>query len=214
MWKKYYTRPLKTLKLDIIIGEGPAARSIRIDLSPFTLAAATTRSGLIAGPLRDRFGIPLRLNFYDIDDLKLIVKRAAHLLQCPIEEQGALEIAKRSRGTPRIAGRLLRRVYDFATVAGYNTINLEVACSALNRLKVDNMGLDPMDRNYLNHIAEHYNGGPVGLDTMAAALSEPKDVLEDVIEPYLIQQGFINRTPRGRMLTNSAYKHIGKSQLL
>ncbi|CAG4919523.1 unnamed protein product [Acidocella sp. C78] len=195
--------------LDLIIGEGPGARSVRIDLPRFTLIGATTRSGLLANPLRDRFGIPLRLVFYTPEELRLIVTRAASLLEMDITADGAAEIARRSRGTPRIAGRLTRRVRDFAAVAGTATVDRAAADAALTRLDVDQRGLDAMDRRYLRRIAEHHNGGPVGIETLAAALSEPRDTLEDVIEPYLIQEGFVIRTPRGRMLGREAWAHLG-----
>jgi len=200
---------MEDFQLDLIIGEGPAARSVRIDLQPFTLIGATTRSGLISTPLRDRFGIPLRLQFYSPEELVGIVQRGARLLGIDMSEDGALEIAKRSRGTPRVAGRLLRRVRDFATVAGRSMVDALAADAALNRLDVDHAGLDNMDRRYLSCIAENYGGGPVGVETLAAALSEQRDTIEDVIEPYLIQQGFLMRTPRGRALTAQAYTHLG-----
>ncbi len=200
---------MEDFQLDLIIGEGPAARSIRIDLPPFTLVGATTRSGRITRPLRERFGIPLRLQFYEPDELERIIQRGARLLAMTLAPDGAAEIARRARGTPRVAGRLLRRVRDFAAVAGLNEIDAEAADAALNRLEVDRSGLDAMDRRYLQAIAEHYGGGPVGVDTMAAVLSEQRDVIEDVIEPYLIQQGFLQRTPRGRLLTDKAFGHIG-----
>lgn len=196
-------------KLDIIIGEGPAARSVQIDLPPFTLIGATTRSGLLTNPLRDRFGIPLRLDFYAPEDLTKIVSRAASLLDMPLTEEGAFEIAKRSRGTPRIAGRLTRRVRDFAHVAKVTEIDASTADSALGRLDVDHTGLDMMDRRYMDCIAKNYGGGPVGVDTIAAALSEQRDVIEDVIEPYLIQQGLIQRTPRGRVISKLGFKYMG-----
>ena len=202
---------MEDFQLDLIIGEGPAARSVRIDLPPFTLIGATTRSGLISTPLRDRFGIPLRLQFYSPEELVGIVQRGARLLGIDMTEDGALEIARRSRGTPRVAGRLLRRVRDFANVAGRDTVDAVAADGALNRLDVDQAGLDNMDRRYLSCIAENYGGGPVGVETIAAALSEQRDTLEDVIEPYLIQQGFLMRTPRGRALTPQAFRHIGLS---
>ena len=195
--------------LDLIIGEGPGARSVRIDLPRFTLIGATTRSGLLANPLRDRFGIPLRLVFYTPEELTLIVTRAASLLEMDITADGAAEIARRSRGTPRIAGRLTRRVRDFAAVAGTATVDRAAADAALTRLDVDQRGLDAMDRRYLRRIAEHHNGGPVGIETLAAALSEPRDTLEDVIEPFLIQEGFVIRTPRGRMLGREAWAPLG-----
>lgn len=202
---------MEDFQLDLIIGEGPAARSVRIDLAPFTLVAATTRAGLLATPLRDRFGIPLRLVFYTSDELRQIVSRGAMKLAMDLTEEGAWEIASRSRGTPRIAGRLLRRVRDFAAVgapAG-RAITREMADAALNRLEVDSLGLDAMDRRYLLRIAEHHHGGPVGVETLAAALAEARDTLEDVIEPYLIQEGLILRTSRGRMLGERGWRHLG-----
>ncbi len=200
---------MEDFKLDIIIGEGPAARSIQIDLPPFTLVAATTRTGLITSPLRDRFGIPLRLNFYTPKDLEKIVNRGAKLLHLNIEQDALQEIACRSRGTPRIAGRLLRRIRDFATVAETNSVHINLARSALAKLGVDKLGLDQQDKRYLEHIANVYAGGPVGAETLAAILSEQKDTLEEVIEPYLIQQGLVQRTPRGRVLTTQAYHYLG-----
>jgi len=200
---------MEDFQLDLIIGEGPAARSIRIDLNPFTLVGATTRSGLITTPLRDRFGIPTRLNFYSEEELVGIVRRGADVLGVDMTEDGAHEVARRSRGTPRVAGRLLRRVRDFASVSGHSPINAEIADGALNRLEVDKIGLDAMDRRYLSCIAENYRGGPVGVETMAAALSEQRDTIEEVIEPYLIQMGLLMRTPRGRMLADKAYDHLG-----
>ncbi|MCG8509419.1 MAG: Holliday junction branch migration DNA helicase RuvB [Rhodospirillales bacterium] len=196
-------------QLDLIIGEGPAARSVRIDLPPFTLVGATTRSGLITTPLRERFGIPLRLVFYRAEELVRIVQRVARLLGVGLTEDGALEVARRSRGTPRVAGRLLRRVRDFAAIDGGGPIDAEAADAALNRLDVDHRGLDAMDRRYLTCIAQNYGGGPVGVETLAAALSEQRDTIEEVIEPYLIQQGFLMRTPRGRALAGQAYGHLG-----
>ncbi|MCB9991839.1 MAG: Holliday junction branch migration DNA helicase RuvB [Rhodospirillales bacterium] len=196
-------------KLDLIIGEGPAARSVQIDLPPFTLIGATTRSGLLANPLRDRFGIPLRLEFYTPDELALIVKRTAGLLSMNLTEEGAFEIARRSRGTPRIAGRLTRRVRDFGYVLKVKEIDAKAADAALRKLDVDSSGLDMMDRRYLTCIAEHYGGGPVGVETLAAALSEQRDVLEDVIEPYLMQQGLVQRTPRGRVLSPKGFGYLG-----
>lgn len=196
-------------KLDIMIGEGPAARSVQIELPPFTLVGATTRSGLLTGPLRDRFGIPMRLEFYESEELQKIVMRTATLLEMPIKDDGALEIASRSRGTPRIAGRLTRRVRDFADVLKANTVDAALADQALQRLDVDGSGLDGMDRRYITTIIDNYGGGPVGVETLAAVLSEQRDVIEDVIEPYLLQQGFVQRTPRGRLLTHKAYKHMG-----
>lgn len=198
-------------KLDLIIGEGPAARSIQIDLPSFTLIGATTRSGLLANPLRDRFGIPLRLEFYSADELQSVVMRSAGLLDMPLTDEGAMEIARRSRGTPRIAGRLTRRVRDFAHVGKHTSIDADAADAALQRLDVDGQGLDSMDRRYLTCIAENYGGGPVGVETIAAALSEMRDVIEDVIEPYLMQQGLVQRTPRGRMISEKGYRYLGLS---
>lgn len=202
---------MEDFQLDLIIGEGPAARSVRIDLAKFTLVGATTRAGLLTTPLRDRFGIPVRLNFYTPEELVQIVTRGARLLQVKMTTEGAMEVARRSRGTPRIAGRLLRRVTDFALVDGAEEVTAEVADKALLRLDVDQAGLDMLDRRYLNVIGELYGGGPVGIETIAAALSEPRDAIEDIVEPYLIQQGFIQRTPRGRMLTGKAFVHLGLS---
>jgi holliday junction DNA helicase RuvB len=202
---------MEDFQLDLIIGEGPAARSVRIDLAKFTLVAATTRAGLLTNPLRDRFGIPIRLNFYTHDELELIVLRAARVLGAPIVKEGAMEIARRSRGTPRIAGRLLRRVRDFASVAGAATIDATIADKALKMLEVDSEGLDALDHRYIQCIAKGYDGGPVGIETISAALSEPRDALEEIVEPYLLQQGFIGRTPRGRILTARAYRHLGLS---
>jgi Holliday junction DNA helicase RuvB len=202
---------MEDFQLDLIIGEGPAARSVRIDLARFTLIGATTRAGLLTTPLRDRFGIPVRLNFYTPEELVQIVTRGARLLGIGMAPDGALEIARRSRGTPRIAGRLLRRVTDFALVDGAKEITRTVADKALLRLDVDARGLDQLDRRYLTTIADFYGGGPVGIETIAAALSEPRDALEEIVEPYLIQQGFIQRTPRGRMLTALAFQHLGRS---
>jgi Holliday junction DNA helicase RuvB len=196
-------------KLDLIIGEGPAARSVQIDLVPFTLVGATTRSGLLTNPLRDRFGIPLRLEFYSAEELAFIVSRTGRLLNMPLTEQGALEIARRSRGTPRIAGRLTRRVRDFAQSAKAKKIDETLVDAALTRLDVDGGGLDTMDRRYLKCIAENYSGGPVGVETLAAALSEARDMIEDVIEPYLMQQGLVQRTPRGRMLSTKGFGYLG-----
>ena len=200
---------MEDFQLDLIIGEGPAARSVRIDLQPFTLIGATTRSGLISTPLRDRFGIPMRLEFYSPEELVGIVQRGGKLLGIDMSEDGAMEIAKRSRGTPRVAGRLLRRVRDFANVAGRKKVDALAADAALTRLDVDKAGLDAMDRRYLTCIAQNYGGGPGGVETLAAALSEQRDTIEDVIEPYLIQQGLLMRTPRGRALTAQAYAHLG-----
>ena len=195
--------------LDLMIGEGPSARSVRIDLPKFTLVGATTRAGLLTNPLRDRFGIPIRLNFYTHAELELIVLRGARVLGAPIAKDGAMEIARRSRGTPRIAGRLLRRVRDFASVDGATMINAAVADKALRMLEVDAEGLDALDHRYLTCITKNYEGGPVGIETISAALSEPRDALEEIVEPYLLQQGFIGRTPRGRIVTLKAYKHLG-----
>ncbi len=200
---------MEDYQLDLIIGEGPAARSVKIDLARFTLVAATTRLGLLTTPLRDRFGIPVRLEFYTVEELRAIVTRGARILGLPLTEDGGEEIARRARGTPRIAGRLLRRVRDFATVAGAEKVTRQIADEALSRLDVDALGLDQLDRRYLSMIVENFGGGPVGIETIAAALSEPRDAIEDIIEPYLIQQGFIQRTPRGRVLAARAWKHLG-----
>jgi holliday junction DNA helicase RuvB len=200
---------MEDYQLDLIIGEGPAARSVKIDLPKFTLVGATTRAGLLTTPLRDRFGIPIRLEFYEIAELEHIVKRGARVLGIGMSEDGANEIAKRSRGTPRIAGRLLRRVRDFAVVDGATTITREVADGALRLLEVDAVGLDLMDRKYLSLIAASFGGGPVGIETIAAALSEPRDAIEEIIEPFLIQRGLVQRTPRGRLLTPQAFRHLG-----
>lgn len=200
---------MEEYQLDLIIGEGPAARSVRIDLSRFTLIGATTRLGLLTTPLRDRFGIPVRLDFYTDEELELIVRRGARILGAPVSDDGAREIARRARGTPRVAGRLLRRVRDFATVQGATHITKDVADHALLALEVDRHGLDSLDRRYLTMIAENFSGGPVGIETISAALSEPRDAIEDIVEPYLIQQGFVQRTPRGRLLTQKAFSHIG-----
>lgn len=200
---------LEDFELDLVIGEGPAARTVRIDLQPFTLVGATTRLGLLTTPLRDRFGIPTRLEFYDVEELVQIVERGARLMDANADEGGALEIAKRSRGTPRIAGRLLRRVVDFAIVEGDGKVTAKLADMALTRLGVDHLGLDSADRRYLRLLAENYGGGPVGVETIAAALSEARDAIEEVIEPFLLQQGLIMRTPRGRMLAAKAWKHLG-----
>jgi Holliday junction DNA helicase RuvB len=200
---------MEDFQLDLIIGEGPAARSVRIDLPPFTLIAATTRSGLITRPLRERFGIPLRLAFYEPAELRQIVERGARVLGMALEVEGAAEIARRSRGTPRVAARLLRRVRDFASVSGVKRIDKKAADAALKRLEVDASGLDALDRRYLLCIVQNYGGGPVGVETVAAALGDQRDVIEEVIEPYLIQQGFVQRTSRGRVLTETAYGHLG-----
>jgi Holliday junction DNA helicase RuvB len=200
---------MEDFHLDLIIGEGPAARSVQIDMPPFTLIGATTRSGLLTTPLRDRFGIHSRLGFYTLDELQEIVARGARVLEVSITAGGASEIAKRSRGTPRVAGRLLRRVRDFATVDGIASIDEGAADGALARLDVDARGLDALDRRYLSLIADHFGGGPVGVDTMAAALGEPRDTIEEIIEPFLIQQGLTQRTSRGRMLTASGFDHLG-----
>jgi holliday junction DNA helicase RuvB len=200
---------MEDFQLDLIIGEGPAARSVRLDLPPFTLVGATTRSGRITTPLRERFGIPLRLVFYSEAELVEIVRRGARVLAVALSADGASEIARRARGTPRIAGRLLRRVRDFAAVAGLERIDRAAADAALTRLEVDQQGLDAMDRRYLRCVAENYGGGPVGVETMCAALGEQRDVLEEVIEPYLIQQGLLQRTPRGRMLADQGYRYLG-----
>ena len=200
---------LEDFELDLVIGEGPAARTVRIELQPFTLVGATTRMGLLTTPLRDRFGIPTRLEFYSEDELHEIVTRGARLMGAPASDKGAREIARRARGTPRIAGRLLRRVVDFAIVQGDGTVTQEIADIALTRLGVDHLGLDNADRRYLRLIAESYGGGPVGVETLSAALSESRDSLEDVIEPYLLQKGLIQRTPRGRMLAQAAWTHLG-----
>ena len=203
---------MEDFQLDLIIGEGPAARSVKVPLQPFTLVGATTRAGLLTNPLRDRFGIPVRLNFYSEAELEQIVNRGARVLGIGITPDGANEIARRARGTPRIAGRLLRRVRDFAHVDGAKAIDRKVADNALRELEVDAAGLDAMDRRYLLTIAESYGGGPVGVDTMAAALSEPRDAIEDIIEPFLIQKGLLQRTPRGRLLTAAAFKHLGLAE--
>ncbi len=200
---------MEDFHLDLIIGEGPAARSVRIDLPPFTLIGATTRSGLLTTPLRERFGIPLRLDFYTAPELELIVGRGARILALDLEPSGAAEIARRSRGTPRVAGRLLRRVRDFTAVGGEPRVDGRLADAALTRLDVDSWGLDAMDRRYLACIGENYGGGPVGVDNLAAALSEQRDAIEEVIEPYLIQRGLLQRTPRGRMLTAAGFRYVG-----
>ena len=200
---------LEDFELDLVIGEGPAARTVRIELQPFTLVGATTRLGLRTTPLRDRFGIPTRLQFYTVEELDLIVSRGARLMNIPAEPAGTREIARRARGTPRIAGRLLRRVIDFALVEGDGRLTREIADSALTRLGVDHLGLDTADRRYLTLMAEHYGGGPVGVETLSAALSESRDAIEEVIEPYLMQQGLVARTPRGRMLARLGWRHLG-----
>ncbi|MEK9682978.1 MAG: Holliday junction branch migration DNA helicase RuvB [Rhodospirillaceae bacterium] len=200
---------IEDFQLDLIIGEGPAARSVRIDLSPFTLVGATTRSGLLTKPLRERFGIPLRLDFYKPAELEIIVRRAARLMGVVMTDDGAAEVAARARGTPRVAGRLLRRVRDFAIAEKAEQIDAPVADRALGRLEVDRLGLDSMDRRYLSCIADHYAGGPVGIETLAAALAEQRDAIEEVIEPFLIQMGLLNRTARGRALTHKGASHVG-----
>jgi len=193
----------------LVIGEGPSARSVKITLAPFTLVGATTRSGLITTPLRDRFGIPVRLNFYTAEELLSIVERGARVFGFALTTDGAREIAGRARGTPRIAGRLLKRVRDFASVAGHKVVDAKIADAALTRLEVDQRGLDAFDRRYLKLIAESFGGGPVGVETIAAALGEARDAIEEIIEPYLMQQGFVQRSPRGRILTANAYTHLG-----
>jgi Holliday junction DNA helicase RuvB len=200
---------LEDFQLDLIIGEGPAARSVKIGLAPFTLIGATTRLGLLTTPLRDRFGIPVRLNFYSVEELEYIVRRGARILGVNLTGDGGTEIARRSRGTPRIATRLLRRVRDFAAVEGAKAVDAAAADRALRRLEVDTMGLDALDRRYMTLIAENFGGGPVGIETISAALSEPRDAIEEIVEPFLLQQGFIQRTPRGRMLTGQAFSHLG-----
>ncbi|BCX19663.1 MAG: Holliday junction ATP-dependent DNA helicase RuvB [Geminicoccaceae bacterium] len=199
---------MEDFELDLMIGEGPAARSVRIDLVPFTLVGATTRTGLLTTPLRDRFGIHARLDFYSQQELEAIVRRGARLLGLALAEDGAAEIARRARGTPRVATRLLRRVRDFATVAGKSPVDRALADEALARLEVDRLGLDALDRRYLELIARAYGGGPVGIDTLAAALAEQRDTLEETVEPFLLQQGLLQRTPRGRMLTLAAWRHL------
>jgi Holliday junction DNA helicase RuvB len=203
---------MEDFQLDLIIGQGPAARSVKIDLAKFTLVGATTRAGLLTNPLRDRFGIPIRLNFYSEAELEDIVNRGARVLGIGLTPEGANEIARRARGTPRIAGRLLRRVRDFALVAGASVIDRGAADSALTELEVDAAGLDAMDRRYLSNIAQNYGGGPVGIETIAAALSEPRDAIEEIIEPFLIQKGLLQRTPRGRLLTSHAFRHLGLAE--
>ena len=203
---------MEDFQLDLIVGSGPAARSVKIDLAKFTLVGATTRAGLLTTPLRDRFGIPIRLNFYTVPELQSIVTRGARVMGIAMSEDGANEIARRARGTPRIAGRLLRRVRDFAIVDGDPAITRAVADKALKLLDVDAIGLDQMDRRYLDTVAISFGGGPVGIETIAAALSEPRDAIEDIIEPFLIQQGFLQRTPRGRVLTPHAFRHLGLAE--
>jgi Holliday junction DNA helicase RuvB len=200
---------MEDFQLDLLVGEGPQARSVKLDLARFTLVGATTRAGLLTNPLRDRFGIPIRLEFYTVEELTGIVSRGARVMQMPMSEDGAAEIAKRSRGTPRISGRLLRRVRDFADAENARLIDSAVADRALSALEVDAAGLDAMDRKYLGTIARNFGGGPVGVETMAASLSEPRDAIEDIVEPYLIQCGYLQRTPRGRLLTPQAFKHLG-----
>ena len=200
---------MEDFELDLVIGEGPSARSVKIALQPFTLVGATTRSGLITTPLRDRFGIPVRLNFYSADELLSIVARGARVLGFALTDEGAREIAGRARGTPRIAGRLLKRVRDFAAVAGHASVDARIADAALTRLEVDGRGLDAFDARYLRLIAENFSGGPVGIETIAAALGEARDAIEEIVEPFLMQQGFVQRTPRGRVLTSAAYGHLG-----
>jgi holliday junction DNA helicase RuvB len=200
---------MEDYELDLVIGEGPSARSVKITLAPFTLVGATTRAGLLATPLRDRFGIPIRLNFYTPEELLSIVERGARVLGFDLTTDGAKEIASRARGTPRIAGRLLKRVRDFASVGGHKKVDAKIADAALTRLEVDKRGLDAFDMRYLKLIAESFSGGPVGIETIAAALGEPRDALEEIVEPYLMQLGFVQRTPRGRMLTSAAYGHLG-----
>jgi len=200
---------MEDFKLDIMLGEGPTAKSVRIDLPPFTLVGATTRTGLLSNPLRDRFGIDLRLSFYPVKDLAKIITRSANILGMSIDENGAMMLATSSRGTPRIANRLLKRARDFATAIGKEVIDGDVIKTTLYQLHIDEKGLDEIDREYINAIIKHYAGGPVGIDNLAAALSEPADTIEDVIEPYLMQLGFVQRTPRGRVVTESGYKHLG-----
>ena len=204
---------MEDFQLDLIIGEGPSARSVRIDLQPFTLVGATTRSGMLSTPLRERFGIPLRLDFYSPEELEKIVSRGASLIGMPLSKEGAMEIAKRSRGTPRVAGRLLRRVRDFGAVSGAGEVDNKIADNALKRLDVDNYGLDAFDRRYLNCILQNYGGGPVGADTLAAALSEERDTIEEVIEPFLLKLGFLQRTPRGRVISDLGCQYLGVPSL-
>jgi Holliday junction DNA helicase RuvB len=203
---------MEDFQLDLIIGEGPAARSVKIDLARFTLVGATTRAGLLTTPLRDRFGIPIRLNFYTVEELEQVVRRGARVLALNLTPDGGNEIARRARGTPRIAGRLLRRIRDFAHVKRAEAVDRRLADAALVELEVDPAGLDAMDRRYLSTIAVNYGGGPVGVETLAAALSEPRDAIEEIIEPFLIQQGFVQRTPRGRLLTSHAFRHLGLAE--
>jgi Holliday junction DNA helicase RuvB len=198
--------------LDLVIGEGPSARTVRIDLAPFTLVAATTRAGLLATPLRDRFGIPLRLEFYTPEELRLVLAHAARKMGAELSPEGAVEIAARARGTPRVAGRLLRRVRDFAAAEGQALIDRACAARSLARLEVDEAGLDSLDRRYLKALIEHYGGGPAGAETLSYAIAEARDAVEDVIEPYLLQQGFIQRTPRGRVACAKAYAHLGLTE--
>lgn len=200
---------MEDFKLDIMLGEGPSAKSVRIDLPPFTLVGATTRTGLLSNPLRDRFGIDLRLTFYSPEDLAQIIIRSANILGTPIDNDGALMLAKSARGTPRIANRLLKRARDFATALGKNQITADIIKTTLVQLHIDECGLDEIDREYMNMIVKFYAGGPVGIENLAAALSEPSDTIEDVIEPYLMQLGFVQRTPRGRVITDAGYKHLG-----
>jgi Holliday junction DNA helicase RuvB len=200
---------MEDYELDLVIGEGPSARSVKITLAPFTLVGATTRSGLITTPLRDRFGIPIRLNFYTTEELLSIVERGARVLGFDLTPDGAREVASRARGTPRIAGRLLKRVRDFASVGGNKRVDARIADEALTRLEVDKRGLDAFDRRYLRLMAEGFGGGPVGIETISAALGEARDAIEEIVEPYLLQQGFVQRTPRGRLLTSAAYGHLG-----
>lgn len=200
---------MEDFKLDIMLGEGPTAKSVRVDLPPFTLVGATTRTGLLSNPLRDRFGIDLRLSFYSVDDLAKIIMRSANILGTQIDEVGARMLAASSRGTPRIANRLLKRARDFAVAIGKSSIDIDTIKTTLYQLHIDEKGLDEIDREYINAIIKHYAGGPVGIDNLAAALSEPADTIEDVIEPYLMQLGFVQRTPRGRIVTESGYKHVG-----
>jgi Holliday junction DNA helicase RuvB len=202
---------MEDFKLDILIGQGPAARTVKIDLPPFTLVGATTRAGLLTSPLRDRFGMIMRLEFYNVEELKTILMRGAEILDADIEEKAAREIAARSRGTPRIAHRILRRVRDFADILNDGLISYDVACEGLRRLEIDSEGLDGSDRSLLLSIIEKYEGGPVGVDTLAATMSEERDTIEDVIEPYLIYRGFVKKTPRGRMATPMAYEHLKMS---